>query len=383
MDRRNFLKTSAVAATMAMAGGSFGACSPKKQARPQEDGLSGIDVSKWRGFNNTNTFPRDWETNSIDEWNFEFMAENGFNFMRLPLNYWNWVAIERDGWTIKSIDWYKLNDKALEYLDRLVATGKQYGIHINLCMHRIPGYCVNGADLEPYQLYDDDPAKYNLALDAAAFHWKMFAERYKDIPNTDLSFDLFNEPPFAGTEERYDLIARRLVTEIRSADPKRVIVADGLQIGQLPIQSIVDLNLIQSTRGYQPKMVSHYGATYVPENEFESKAYPTWPMTDDAGNLWNRDMLRKKSIDPWKVITDKGVKVHVGEWGVMNLTPQDVALAFMEDYLALWKEAGWGWSIWGINGSFGIVDNPRPGVELEDYKGRKINRAMLELLKRY
>jgi endoglucanase len=130
-------------------------------------------------------------------------------------------------------------------------------------------------------------------------------------------------------------------------------------------------------------MVSHYKATYVPANEFESLAEPTWPMRDDAGNLWDRAYLKQKSIDPWKVITDKGVKVHVGEWGVMNQTPQDVALAFMEDYLSLWKEVGWGWAIWGINGSFGIVDNPRPGVELEDYKGKKVNRAMLELLKRY
>ncbi|MDR1644402.1 MAG: cellulase family glycosylhydrolase [Tannerellaceae bacterium] len=381
MDRRSFLKTSAIATTaMVTMADVTTSCSPKKQTAEDTDT---IDVSQWRGFNNTNTFPRDWETASVDEWNFEFMAENGFNFMRLPLNYWNWVEVEREGRAIKHIDWYKLNDKALDYLDRIVATGKQYGIHINICMHRIPGYCVNGADLEPYQLYDEDPAKYNVALDAAAFHWRMFAGRYKGIPNKEVSFDLFNEPPFFGTEERYDLIARRLVKEIRDVSPNRVIVADGLQIGQLPVQSIVDLNLIQSTRGYQPKMVSHYKATYVPANEFESLAEPTWPMHDDAGNLWDRALLRQKSIEPWKVITDKGVKVHVGEWGVMNQTPQDVALAFMEDYLALWKEVGWGWAIWGINGSFGIVDNPRPGVELEDYKGRKVNRAMLELLKRY
>ncbi len=378
MDRRIFLKTTALATTAVVVGG-VSACSSKQQAQQTGD----IGTRNWRGFNNTNTFPRDWATTPLNEWNFEFMAENGFNFMRLPLNYWNWVDVERDGRTIKRIDWYKLNDDALKYLDKMVAAGKQYGIHINLCMHRIPGYCVNGADLEPYQLYDENPENYNKALDAAAFHWKMFAERYKGIPNEEISFDLFNEPPFFGTEERYNLIARRLVKEIRDVDPNRTIVADGLQIGQMPIESLVDLNLIQSTRGYQPKMVSHYKATWVPENEFESFKEPTWPMTDDAGNLWDKAMLKKKSIDPWKVVTDKGVKVHVGEWGVLNTVPQDVTLKFMEDYLALWKEAGWGWSIWGISGGFGVVDAERPGIVLEDYKGKKINRPMLELLKRY
>lgn len=382
MDRRGFLKATALATTAAITGDlAANTLIPHANLPAKPD--KGIDVSKLRGFNNTNTFPRDWATNPADEWYFEFMADNGFNFMRLPLNYWNWVDVEREGRTIKKIDWYKLNDHALSYLDKLITKGKQYGIHMNICMHRIPGYCVNGADLEPYQLYDENPGNYNKALDAAAFHWKMFAERYKNYSNREVSFDLFNEPPYFGSAERYDIIARRLVKTIREVDPGRQIVADGLKIGQLPVESVIDLNLIQSTRGYQPKMVSHYQATWVPKNEFEAFGEPTWPMKDDAGNLWDKKMLRKMSIDPWKTVVDKGVKVHVGEWGVLNTVSQPVALAFMEDYLSLWKEAGWGWALWGIEGNFGVVNNQRPGVVLEDYKGKKVNRQMIELLKRY
>jgi endoglucanase len=41
----------------------------------------------------------------------------------------------------------------------------------------------------------------------------------------------------------------------------------------------------------------------------------------------------------------KGVQVHAGEWNVFKKTPHQVALAWMEDSLSLWKDAGWGYSL--------------------------------------
>jgi endoglucanase len=79
-------------------------------------------------------------------------------------------------------------------------------------------------------------------------------------------------------------------------------------------------------------------------------------------------------------VTDHGVPVHVGEWGCNNKTPHEVCLAFMGDELSLWKEAGWGWSIWNLRGSFGIVDSGRGDVAYEDFQGHKLDRKMLELL---
>jgi endoglucanase len=78
-----------------------------------------------------------------------------------------------------------------------------------------------------------------------------------------------------------------------------------------------------------------------------------------------------------------GVQVHVGEWGVFNKTPHATALAWMEDSLSLWKEAGWGFSLWNLRGQFGVLDSGREDVTYEDFKGHKLDRRMLELLKRY
>jgi endoglucanase len=53
----------------------------------------------------------------------------------------------------------------------------------------------------------------------------------------------------------------------------------------------------------------------------------------------------------------------------------------MSDYLSLWKAAGWGFSMWNLRGSFGILDSGRKDVTYEEYKGHKLDRRMLELLR--
>ena len=306
------------------------------------------------------------------ESDFEWMAGWGFDFARLPLSYWAWSS---------PADWKTIDERALAPIDEAIEFGHRHGIHVNVCLHRIPGYCVNQRELEPFLLVDSPRDSMLKALDAASHHWRVFAARYKGIPSERLSFDLFNEPPWMTDQSRYVEVARALVTAIREQDPERLIVADGADIGQTPVPALVELGLVQSTRGYLPKMVSHYTATWVPANEFESTAPPTWPMTDASGRLWNRETLRADLIDKWTPLVRQGVPIHVGEWGCFNRTPHAVTLAWMGDLLALWKEAGWGWSMWNLRGSFGPIDSGRADVTYEDFNGHQLDRQMLELLR--
>ena len=71
----------------------------------------------------------------------------------------------------------------------------------------------------------------------------------------------------------------------------------------------------------------------------------------------------------------------MGEWGVFNRTPHAVTLAFMRDYLDLWREAGWGWALWNLRGGFGVLDSQREDVKYEDFRGHKLDREMLEVLR--
>jgi endoglucanase len=83
----------------------------------------------------------------------------------------------------------------------------------------------------------------------------------------------------------------------------------------------------------------------VPWDEFETFGPPAWPLRDDKGGLWDRARLKAARIDRYKPLIEKGVQIHVGEWGCINATPHSVALAWMEDCLSRWYEAGWGFAL--------------------------------------
>ncbi len=160
-------------------------------------------------------------------------------------------------------------------------------------------------------------------------------------------------------------------------------MVDGKDVGRNPVYGIADMDLVQSTRGYDPMSVSHYTANWVPEDAFQTKNPPTWPLRGDDGKLWDKTALKTKLIDTWQPIADKGVQVHVGEWGCYNKTPHDVALRWMRDLLSLWKEVGWGQALWNLKGDFGVLNSKRTDVKYENYKGHKLDRKMLELIKEY
>lgn len=374
MDRRLFLKNSA----MLCAAGALATTA----ARTEDGDITAHRIPRWRGFNLQGRFSmpgQPYPGEAYEEFDFRTMREWGFDFARLPLSYWAWGSKD---------DWSVIREEPLKQIDRAVELGRQYGIHINLNFHRIPGYSINGRDLESADLFSGTRVQRDRALSAAAFHWKTFAQRYRGIPSRNLSFDLVNEPPkmrsYEGyLEERYVEVATALVGAIREADPNRLIFADGINIGQAPVMGLIPLGVVQSTRGYKPKAVSHYTATWVPRDEFESMNPPTWPLTDDEGKTWDRARLKRELIDLYQPLVEKGVQVHVGEWGSFNRTPHSVTLAWMGDCLSLWRDAGWGNALWNLRGAFGVLDSERPDVGYEDFKGHKLDRKMLELLQKY
>jgi endoglucanase len=342
----------------------------KGTSRGQPPDIDARAIPRWRGFNLLEKFSGDRRQRFRHE-DFALMAEWGFDFARLPMSYWHWARPDR---------WLDIDHDVFTDVDEAIEFGRSYGIHVNLNLHRIPGYCVNRSDLEPYQLFGTDPDGRGRALDAAADHWRALARRYRGIANRHLSFDLLNEPPFMDRADLYVQVVRVLVAAIREEDPQRLIVVDGLDLGQTPIPELVDLGVVQSTRGYLPKAISHYRAQWCPKNELETFAEPRWPLVDDRGTLWDADHLRATLIEPWRPLAAAGVQIHVGEWGCYRHTPHAVALAWMRELLPLWREMGWGFALWQLRGDFGVLDSNRADVTYEPFRGHQLDRAMLDLL---
>lgn len=334
-------------------------------------------LPRWRGFNLMEKFVQrvpDWNR-AYQEWDLDFMAEWGFDFIRLPTDY--------RIWTISPGEYV---EQPLKEIDQVIKWARDRKIHVNLCLHRGPGYCVNPPK-EPLTLWDDSPGGKE-AQRQFAVQWKMFAIRYKGIPSTELSFNLINEPSDI-TGEQYARGVIPAINSIQEIDPTRLIIADGTNYGRKPAPELVSPKIAQSTRGYDPLYISHYKAQWMKGSD--QWAEPTWPLTLKSGDTrlysngedaMNNDRLWMETVKPWiKFQKQYHIGVHVGEWGAFHKTPHSVVLAWMKDCLENWQKAGFGWALWNLRGGFGILDSARADVVYEDYKGHKLDRKMLELLR--
>jgi len=328
-----------------------------------------VDATKlprWRGFNLLSKFILESKNVRFPEADFDVVAELGFDFVRLPMDYRCWTDGNGD-----------FIDSVLAEIDEAVALGRARGIHVNLNLHRAPGFTVVASPKEPYSLWADD-AGGSEARRQFARQWGMFAERYKDIPSTDVSFDLVNEPADVDAGP-YVRAVEAAVAAIREVDPDRLIIADGLQYGTIPVPELAHLGIGQSTRGYEPHRFTHYQAGWVDGSG--DYPQPTWPYDDPRGTSWTQETLGERAITPWKKLESMGIGVHVGEWGAYNKTPHDDVLRWMTDQLSLWRDAGWGWALWNLSGDFGIFDSHRADVDYEKFHGRLLDRKMLELFR--
>lgn len=323
-------------------------------------------LPRWRGFNLLNKFylASDGRDRPFDERDFADIAALGFDFVRLPLDYRTWIV---DG------DWERLSEAGLCEIDRAVELGGRYGLHVMLNFHRAPGFTV-ARPPEPRNLWTDPEARR-----VCSRHWAAFAERYRGIPNERLSFNLVNEPAHV-TAEDYAATVRELVAAIRAHDPERLIVADGRDYGHTPNPLLLDLGVAQGMRGYHPFAISHHDAEWI-ENR-TGWPEPAWPLRMPDGTVQDAAWLWDRYYGPWRELEAHSVGLMVGECGAFNRTPHTVVLAWLDDLLGLFARAGWGWCLWNFSGAFGVCDSGRPDVRYETWRGRQLDRAMLEVLQR-
>lgn len=77
------------------------------------------------------------------------------------------------------------------------------------------------------------------------------------------------------------------------------------------------------------------------------------------------------------------IPVVACEFCVYNKADHDISLKVLEDDLSLFKDNNIGFVLWNFSGAFGIFDSGPDDVEYENYNGHLLDRAMLELLKKY
>ncbi|MBR4235797.1 MAG: cellulase family glycosylhydrolase [Clostridia bacterium] len=311
---------------------------------------------------------------SADERALDFIAGEGFNFIRLPLDY---RFIEPEG------GFGNADEDALGVLDDYIQKCNERGLHACVNLHRAPGYCINWPEREKYNLWRDERAQSDfISL------WLMLTKRYRHISADKLSFDLVNEPESIPpthpcTRQEHEALIRRTLRAIRAEDPARRIVIDGFHGGHASLPELADLSInegvVHSGRGYMPFELTHHKADWVRGGDMDAPA-PTYPGVSARGENWDKEYLRR-FYAPWKELSDRGVHVHIGEFGCYNKTDNSDALRWFRDLTELFCENGWGYALWNFRGPFGIVEHGRPNAKYEYYKGYNVDKALLDILK--
>jgi len=340
-------------------------------------GIEAPTFGPWRGFNLLEKFTVD-RNSPFSELDFQRMSEWGFDFVRLPMDYRCWII---------GNDLYGINEKVMGEIDQAVEFGRLYGIHVNLCFHRAPGYCIN-PPRERLNLWRDREA-----MEACEHHWRLFAKRYEGIPSTQVSFNLVNEPlgddlsgDIGADISTYGQFAKRMFRAIREMDPGRLVMADGLitKGHYEPVPGIDDPLFGQSFHMYEPGWLTHLGAEWAHawyvygENE-----QPTYPgiapnldkyserlpsnSPDRGAYMAYRDVFVDKAwLEGWMGnyfdLMEKGTFIHCGELGIYaKKVPRGSQLNWYNDILDVLSKRNVGWAIWNFRGPFGVINTGRDG----------------------
>lgn len=334
---------------------------------------------RWRGFNlrgmfcsETSAYYSERSPGHFEEEDFKMISDLGFNFVRLPLSYRVWSSVE---------DPFSVREEKLAPLDEAVYWGQKYGLHVNICLHRIPGFCVNKdeATEERLNVWTDEEA-----VNASAFQWGEISKRYADVSSDALSFNVVNEPSFSATVLQYETLVHRVLDAARAYAPHRLFIIDGIQNGyHAPTKMMCELeNCGYSMRGYQPGGLTHYSIY-----DIYDKYLPCWPngvqIAGDKVILWDRARI-DRYFGMWAALSEQlNVGVHCGEMGCYNQTPHNVTLAWYEDMMQSLQSFHIGYAIWNFRGPFGVMDSGRSDVTYKKYGGHLLDEKLMKLLQKY
>jgi endoglucanase len=387
-----------------------------KTSSHSTDGTSNSSTAaknpKWYGFNLLEYFSTDpdWmkyfpykDDGMFLEDDFRWIRDWGFNWVRLPMDYRFWTD---------SQDLFKIREDKVVPIDRAIKLGEKYGVHVNVSLHRAPGYCildtldesVTGIHItkEKSSVFADPKM-----LDAFVYQWTYFADRYKGISSEKVSFNLVNEPivmPTAAEIEEqkkagqskpadisvefarrhaadYTRVARAAIEAISKHDPQRLVITDGYNGGTAVISDLFDTGVLQSCHTYHPVQLTHYQCEWARGFLTGAEPLPTWPLKINKGAVIDRAELAH-TFQPWSELAARGIPIHFGEMGCYKHTPPNVVLAWFDDTLRVLGDLHSGWALWNFRGPFGVLDTERRGTKFEDWHGHQLDRALLGLLQK-
>lgn len=289
-----------------------------------------------------------YEDNFITEEDISQIEKLGFNCIRVPFWYRNFMTEELK-WLSENHD----DNKGFQKLDWLISTCEKYGIYVMLDLHGAPGgqsknHCTGKAGRN--ELYENE----NM-MNATVELWSVIAERYKNN-KTVCAYDLLNEPQnnggyegdYSWAAESEEAISRTnkaydtLYKAIREIDKNHIISFEGVwSTTVLPNpQEMGYENLLYQLHLYD----SEKGMIRYRVDELKT-ARKDWEVAVVVGEYNNHECeeYAQKKYDKNDISHIKWTykTYNAGEtWGIFNKDVEriDIKTASYEEILAFIKE---------------------------------------------
>lgn len=219
----------------------------------------------WRGAGNTLKGIAAHGYEDYRESDVRFLAENGYNFMRIMSSYANYSYPDYP----KDVD--LVNSYEFEELDRIIAWGMKYGVHISILMQDI-----SVRNRETYVMANDKyptPEEWTYMQN----YWTALAKRYKGIPSKYISFDIMNEwnPSNKNMTDQFKTDWQKVITAIRAVDPDRLLIAS-FDKDVEAAQAIAQLGVAVTAHPYYPSFMTSLEWDLI--KDYKYPIDPQWPM---------------------------------------------------------------------------------------------------------
>lgn len=299
--------------------------------------------------------PVDGNDAPMTEKDFEQIAEAGFNSVRIPITWVKHASTEAP---------YTIDEKFLKKIDWTIEQCLKNNIAVSIDQHYYP--YINMSE-------DDSNVTWDQNLDRIKSFWTQISERYKDMPNDMVFFDLLNEPNTRIGADGLNKLHAELIEIIRKTNPDRTIIVGTPNLGQTWTLGELkfpenEWNIIAQAHCYTPFQFTHQNLDYVPQAASDHDV--EWTGTPEEKAALDNDMLFCKK---WSDANKR--PVNIGEYGVCLKADQASRDRYFSYIQSLFEKYGFSSDIWAYRGLFGLYDLENHTWNNESLKALGLNEV--------
>lgn len=339
----------------------------------------GINISHW-----LSQFGRAPRTHFIIEQDIAFIAESGFDHIRLPID-------EDQMW---AVDGTKDAD-AFADMHACINWCKTYNLKVVVDLHILRSHHFNASNNEGAMTLWDSEEDQNYLMEM----WKQLSQELRKYDTSFLAYELMNEPVAPKHGMWNKLVAKGHKT-IRELEKDRIIIF-GPNMWQMPLFynnfeiPTGDPNILLSFHTYSPIAFTHYTAPWIPlggyngpviypgrtvpeENEkafFEANGDSPHGFSVKKQPIFTKESIVEEIEPALRFAKKHGLNLYCNEFGCLPSVPREMRLQYYNDIIDVFNAHNIAYASWDYKGDFGIR-----GFNLETQKNTTIDSELIAIL---